>query len=807
MTEPHPGAVPNFDVAPWQLSISGMQLESLAESESLFTLANGHIGLRGTLDEGEPRVHPGTFVNGFYEERPLLQAERAYGAPESSQTIVNAPDGKLIRMFVGDSPMDLRYGTVHAHRRTLDLRDGVLRRRTEWTSPNGLTVRITSQRLVSFQQRALAAIDYQVEAIDGEVYVVLQSDLLANEPTLSPSNDPRDAAVLSQPLVPELVAAHAHRAVVVHRTQRSGLRLASGMHHEVHAPEHSEAVLETEGDLARLTVTSRLVPGEKLHIVKFLAYGWSSRRSASALRDQVDAALAVGHLAGWEGLLRGQRAYLDEFWSRADVEIDGDLELQQAVRVAMFHVLQAAARAEGQPVPAKGLTGTGYDGHTFWDAETFVLPMLTYTVPHAARDVLAWRHATLPQARQRAAVLGLAGAAFPWRTIHGEECSGYWPAGTAAFHIAADIANATARYLAATGDTDFERDYGVELLVETARLWVSLGHFASDGQFRIDGVTGPDEYTAVVDDNVYTNLMAQRNLVDAAEACERLPAVARRLGVEPGETKVWRAAAEAMAVPYDESLGVHPQSEDYTEHAEWDFDLTPAEDYPLLLHYPYFQLYRKQVTKQADLVLAMHLRGDAFTPEEKARNFAYYEARTVRDSSLSAATQAVLAAEVGHLRLAYDYWIETAFTDLHDLHGNVDDGLHIAAMAGAWTVAVAGFGGMRDHDKKLTFAPRLPPALRRIAFRMVYRGRVIAVSVERVPGPDGPLEQATYQLLSGAPIETAHHGTPIELTEPGRPVTVPVPPAPQPAPVRQPAGRAPRRRRPARHASQAARHT
>jgi alpha,alpha-trehalose phosphorylase len=217
----------------------------------------------------------------------------------------------------------------------------------------------------------------------------------------------------------------------------------------------------------------------------------------------------------------------------------------------------------------------------------------------------------------------------------------------------------------------------------------------------------------------------------------------------------------------------------------WDFDATPPEKYPLLLHYPYFGLYRAQVVKQADLVLAMHLRGDAFTAMQKSRNFAYYEARTVRDSSLSASTQAVLAAEVGHLDLAYDYLAEAAFTDLHDLHDNVHNGLHMASLAGAWIGVVAGFGGMRDHDGHVTFAPRLPPALNRLAFRMYVRGTRLSVEIGR--------ESATYRIVSGGPLRTAHHGEPIEV-EAGHELTMPIPPPPQrEAPV-QPKGRRPAHR-------------
>ncbi|HEX6148472.1 glycoside hydrolase family 65 protein [Nocardioides sp.] len=786
-----------FLVEPWHLRTSRLDPSDLRATESLFALSNGHIGLRGSLEEGEPNVVPGTDISGYYEERPLPHAESAYGFPQSGQTIVNVTDGKLIRLHVGDSPFDLRYGRVWSHERALDLRAGVLERRTEWTAPNGTSVRVTSRRLVSFAERVLAAIFYEVEALDEGFYAAVQSDLLANDGAARVSRDPRDSAPLDKPLKGELHDSRDLRAVLVHRTARSRLRVAAGMDHLLELPDGAVTTMEADKDLARLTATCKLQPGQRLRVVKLLAYSWSSRRSPAALRDQVDAALAVAKLAGWDELAAQQREYLDRFWERSDVEVEGDPALQQAVRVSMFHVLQAGARTESQAIPAKGLTGPGYDGHAFWDTETFVLPMLTYTAPEAAKGALTWRHETLPIATARASELGLEGAAFPWRTIHGEECSGYWPAGTAAFHVNADIADATARYAAATGDEEFASTLGADLLVYTARLWASLGQFTSETCFRIDGVTGPDEYTAVVDDNVYTNLMAQQNLRAAADACERWPDTAERLDVSEDEVRTWRAAADAVRLPYDELLGVHPQSEDFTQHGEWDFAGTAPEDYPLLLHYPYFQLYRKQVIKQADLVLAMHLRGDAFTPEEKERNFAYYEARTVRDSSLSAAPQAIMAAEVGHLDLAHDYWAEVAFTDILNLHENVDDGMHIAAAASTWAVAVSGFGGMRDHSGRITFAPRLPPRLSRLRFRMMVRDRTLEVDVHRVDDTGDPGETttaaATYRLLSGDPFETSHHGRPVRF-EAGVPVTLPVPPPPSVEKVSQPEGRPPFRR-------------
>jgi alpha,alpha-trehalose phosphorylase len=777
-----------FEVDSWNVRETALDLDMLAQSESIFALSNGHIGLRANLDEGEPRGLPGTYLNGFYEARPLPYPEGGYGYPEAGQTVVNVTDGKVIRLLVDDEPFDVRYGRVLAHERVLDLRAGVLRRRTEWESPARRGVRVTSTRLVSFTQRAVAAILYEVEPLGGRTTVVVQSELVTNEPTPPPpAADPRGSAALASPLRSEHFGHFDQRVGLVHVTAASGLRVAAGMDHLIDGPPGIETATNSREDLGRVALTAVLDAGTRLRIVKLLAYGWSRERSTPALRDQVEAALSAARHTGWEGLVTEQRAYLDDFWNRADVRLEGDAELQQAVRFALFHVLQSAARAEQRAIPAKGLTGPGYEGHTFWDTESFVLPVLTYTVPHAVADELRWRHSTLPLARERARQLGLAGAAFPWRTIRGEECSGYWPASTAAAHINADIADAVVRYRGAVDDEVFEREVGLELLVETARLWRSVGHHDREGRFRIDGVTGPDEYTALKDNNVYTNLMAQQNLRAAADAAERHPRHAASLGVDAEETASWRDAAKAMTVPFDEAMGIHQQSEDFTHHEVWDFAGTHPDQYPLLLHFPYFDLYRRQVVKQADLVLAMHLRGDAFTPEQKARNFAYYEAMTVRDSSLSACTQAVMAAEVGQLDLAYDYLGEAALMDLDDLEHNVRDGVHMGSLAGAWLAVVAGLGGMRDHGGKLTFAPRLPAPLRGLTFRLTFRGRLLEVEVNH--------REATYTLVEGEEFELAHHGEAITVA-PDAPVKRAVPALQAGERPRQPPGREPIHRGP-----------
>jgi alpha,alpha-trehalose phosphorylase len=751
-----------FPAEPWHVRELGLDLDVLAQSESLFALSNGHIGLRGNFDEGEPYGLPGTYLNSFYESRPLPYAEAGYGYPESGQTIVNVTNGKVIRLLVDDEPFDMRYGETRHHERVLDLRGGRLRRVVEWISPAGQRIRLRTTRLVSFTQRSIVAIRYEVEVMGEPARIVVQSELVANEHVPEQHGDPRVAAILASPLEAEEHAGSGTRALLMHRTRSSKLRMAASMEHVIACDSDHAGELEVNEDWARLTVSTRLEPGKRLTLTKFVAYGWSSQRSVPALRDQVGAALASAVRPGWDQLVADQRKVLDEYWAGADIQIDGDPAVQQAVRFGMFHTFQASVRAEQRAIAAKGLTGPGYDGHAFWDTESFVLPVLTATVPHAAADALRWRWSTLDLARQRAETIRARGASFPWRTIRGHECSGYWPAGTAAVHINADIAVAAIRYVDWTGDAPFERDFALPVLVETARLWRSIGFFDEvDGQFHFDGVTGPDEYSAIVDDNIYTNLMARLNLQGAADAADRWPDEAAGMQVTAEEVQSWRAAAAAVAIPYDAIRQVHKQDVDFTDHETWDFEETARTGaYPLLLNAPYFEIYRKQVIKQADLILAMHWCGDMFTLEEKARAYAYYEPLTVRDSSLSACTQAVLGAEVGQVELASEYLAEAAFMDLHDLAHNSRDGLHIASLAGTWLAVVAGFGGMRDHGGRLSFHPQLAPGWRRFSFGVRWHDVRIRVTVDD--------SEVTYEVADGADdderqIELVHCGEPFTL--------------------------------------------
>jgi alpha,alpha-trehalose phosphorylase len=738
---------------PWTVRETGLPADdaALRHSESVFALANGHVGLRGNLDEPQPGGMPGTYLNSLYEERELSYPEAGYGFAQVSETVVNAPNAKPIALFVGDEQVDLRTGRVVRHERVLDLRRGVLTRECEWISPGGVEVSLRSERLVSFGRPSVAAIRYSASA-SPESPLRVESDLVVNEEVPEEHGDPRASAIIPRPFD----AVSHDPDVLVHRTRRSGITVAAAVGHT-----GAQGSLSVQADRIRWSSTAY----GNLEFAKFVAYCWAEeavRKNALADRDRAMA-------DGFDVLAAEQREYLDDFWEHADVELDGDPEIQQAVRFALFHVLQAGAQAGPHPIAAKGLTGNGYDGHTLWDVETYVLPVLTYTHPACVGLALRWRHSTLDAARARAGELRLAGATFPWRTITGRECSGYWPAGTAALHVNADIADAVLRYHAATGDDDFMTAAGQEIIAATAQLWAKVAYLDDDEVAHIAGVTGPDEYSALMDDNLYTNMMAQRNL--------------RAAGTD---------MASKLSMPYNQSLGVHEQAHGFTRLEQWDFD--GDHEYPLMLHQPYLNLYRKQVVKQADLVLAMMTRGDAFTPEEKRRNFAYYEAKTVRDSSLSAPVQAVLAAEVGHLSLAYDYLAEASLMDLRPSRPSASDGLHIAACAGAWIALVMGFGGLRDHDGMLSFAPRLPAALPRLRFCLRWRNASLAVTVTQT--------DVTYDVRDEA-VTFRHNGK--ELTvDAGSSATfdldpiedLPAPPSPRPPSSRAPSPRPPSSRAP-----------
>jgi len=744
----------------------------LPQAETVFTLSNGYLGIRGAFEEGDPAYRHGTFVNGFHETWPIPYAETAFGFATTGQSIVNLPDAKIIRLYVDDEPFDLASGRIVSFERALDMRHGTLDRKVLWETPAGRRLLIESRRLVSFHEKHVAAISFRVTALNASAAVVLSSEIVEHPPVEEKGHsDPRLAQSTTHGALSRQTAEHSNRRVILgYRTARSGMTLACGVDHTLETDCASSVKVDVGEHETRVVFLVDAEPNKPITLTKYITYHTSRIDKTAELCVRAGRTLdrVVGH--GMERLLADQRNYLDEFWHRSDIEISAKHpRLQQCLRWNLFQLIQASGRADYSGIPAKGLTSQTYDGHYFWDMEMYILPFLIYTSPRLARNLLQYRYSILDKARERARAVSQKGALFPWRTINGEEASAYYAAGTAQYHINAAIAHGIVKYVDITGDREFLHECGAEILVETARLWFDLGFFSSrhDGRFCIHRVTGPDEYTTVVNNNTYTNLMARENLRFAADAVDKMreespehyQALVLRTGFETSEVADWRRAADQMFIPFDTRLQIHPQDDDFLDLEKWDFANTPPDKYPLLLNFHPLVIYRHQVIKQADVVLAMFLLGHEFSAEQKKRNFDYYDDLTTGDSSLSACIQSIVAFELGYDERALSYLINALLMDLADVGGNVRDGCHIASMGGTWMGVVYGVAGLRDYGGRLSFHPHArAQALR---FRLKVRGQLLAVELQA--------GKATYHLEHGEGLTIYHRDEQLNL-RPGEPV-------------------------------------
>ena len=696
------------------------------------------------------------------------------------QTIVDVPDAKVIRLYVDDEPFYLPTATLECFERALDMRAGTLDRELIWAQSSGLRVLIKSRRLVSLEYRHLAAISYEITLLANDAPVVIVSAIADSESATQPDGDPRTRQFGCEVLESRVNRTTDARVVRGCATRSSGMTLSCGIDHEMETDCAYTSDVQADGSSRQVVFSIDGKVGARIRLIKYITYHSSRRPQAEELCLRADRTLDRAIRQGFSALLASQRRFVDDFWNRSDVVVRDHAEWQQTMRFNLFQICQATARAEGSGVAAKGLTGPRYEGQYFWDTEIYVLPFLTYTQPRIAQNLLRFRHSHLPRARHRAREVNQKGALFPWRTINGDEASAYYAASTAQYHINADIVYALRKYVNVTGDTDFLAEVGAEILVETARLWADLGFFARrDGKFRINGVTGPDEYNTVVNNNLYTNLMARENLRYAAETVralrdtdpQRFTLLVRDTGLDPAEVGEWQRAADSMYLPYDERDGIHLQDDAFRDKEEWDFENTPTDKYPLLLHHHPLVIYRHRVVKQADVVLAMFLLGHEFSPEQKRRNFAYYDRLTTRDSSLSSSIESIVAAEVDETDKAFCYASDAGLMDLGDVAGNVTDGCHIASMGGFWMTLVYGFAGMRDYGGHITFAPKVPRQLGGLRFPLEIRGQRLEVDLTPT--------STTYVLKGEVPLTIGHEGEALEL-RPNTPVTRAVTESPVP---------------------------
>ncbi|WP_052215932.1 glycoside hydrolase family 65 protein [Sphingomonas sp. ERG5] len=729
----------------WTLSIDGPAPTQERWAETIFALANGAIGVRANIDEcggGDGS----TFLTAAYEVSPIAYHERFRGFAETTDTRVPVAEAIGLDIAIDRTVIDFASAVAEHTVRRLDLRSGVLTRETRWRLADGRRIQVHAERLVPLDGTTCYARRVAVSPIGFAATIAIAPRLLPAPAAAGQADDPRLGVDLhAYGFAP---FGEQRPNMVVEKLHGSGIAVAA-----------TQAVL---GAGQALVAADGMVS-----IDIFTAYAVAADAGDPQHMGNTAAAIAADLAdTGFDPLRQQQRAALEAFWQNAVVEIDGDDAAMATLRLNLFHLFQSAGRDGHGSAAAKGLTGQGYEGHYFWDTEVFMLPVLAVSAPEIARAMLAYRYTTLDAAIANARALNHDhGALFAWRTIAGRECSAHYPSGSAEYHINAAIAYAIGFYDQATGDTGFLVEMGAEMLVQTARLWISLGaHEERTGEFCIRGVTGPDEYTALIDNNWYTNRMAQAHLRLAVDVIDRVAAAApdtwaktaARIGYSPAEATAWTAAANAMRLPYDEELRIDAQDDSFLNKPRWDLAGTPADKFPLLLHYHPMTLYRHQVAKQADLVLGLVLGGDGIDVARKRRAYDHYDSVTAHDSTLSACSFSILASDVGHRDEAWRHFRSTAFVDVDDLHHNTDHGVHMAAMAGSWLAFAWGFGGFRLREGAPSFAPTLPAAWRGYGFAMLWRGTRLRVDV----AADG----VTYRNLHGPAIAFAHRDQSITLT-------------------------------------------
>ena len=744
----------------YQIEDIGLENEQCLLNETVFHNANGYIGVRSDFEEGYAQGYDtirGSYINGFYDIAKMSQAEKLCGLAEEKQTMLNVADTQTIFLKIEGETFCMFEGTVEKSSRSLDMQKGFTQRQVVWRSPGGHRVEITIRRMTSFLLLPLFTISYEVKALNFSGTLEFISVHNGDVKNYCNPNDPRVAGESFQHLRPVSAEVKDGVSYLVTETVTSGLTVCTAVKDVLSCGTGAVCRENSvqEGHSVTRKMETDIREGETVRLVKYTVFTDSLRYKDC--RKEAENAMNRALSVSLEKWYRQQREYLDEFWAQSALDIEGDDDLAVAVRYNLYQLLQSAGRDEHSNIAAKGLSGEGYEGHYFWDTEMYMQPFFTLTNPRISASLIAYRYSILDAARENARIMGhRKGALYPWRTISGSECSGFFPAGSAQYHINGDIAYAVVAYYLATGDLDLMAEKGAEIIFETARLWMDAGNFHR-GKFHINDVTGPDEYTCLVNNNYYTNAGAQYNLHWAVRFYEllgeagKLAPVAEKIGLKPEEIREFKKAEEQMYLPYDEETGINPQDDSFLQKEVWDIKGTPADKFPLLLHYHPLCLYRYQVCKQADTVLAHFIYEDAQDLETIRKSFAYYENVTTHDSSLSTCIFSIVASRLGLKDKAYDYFGDSAKLDLFNLHHNTKDGIHTANMGGNYMAVVYGFGGLRLKETGICFAPVLPDKWESYTFKISYRGSHIQVCVGR--------DKSVFTLEKGEPREITVFGT------------------------------------------------
>ncbi|MTV83035.1 glycoside hydrolase family 65 protein [Secundilactobacillus folii] len=750
----------------FQIHLQKLPRQDERAIETIYTLGNGHFGVRASNPLQGKSSHykgqPGMFVNGFYDLTELSYGENYSYYAQNSQTICQLPDPRYIIFELDGKRSDETPFDVKLVDKNLDMRTGVLLEIFDIKSPTNKQFRLTLQSFASHADKHVFVVKYSVSALNftGALTVIKQANYI-DQPIQNTGDDMR-AAQPNMALDRTFIKSKIPTMLI--STRKSQLALIVGQQ----ALSDNPMQVAVIDDLPCHSKTFDLTQGLTQSFSFAYAVSYPHPLLQTTLVESEFAETTEKQLANksFKDLLTASTAKVDQFWQNSDVDLQGDATLAQGIRFNLFHLYQAAGTDGQTSIAAKGLTGPGYEGHYFWDAEMFMLPFFIYTQPEMAKQLLIYRFNKLPQAQQRAREMAVqSGVMFPWRTINGEEASSYFPAGTAQVHINADIAYAVDTYVRVTGDMDFLTNYGYEMIVKTARFWLSYGHWATDsahaGKFVIDDVTGPDEYTAMVNNNYYTNRMAQNNLSIAVKYSKLLqhnhPEKLVALDVTQDEIDHFDYAADEMYLPFDRTLKIKMQDDVSTSKPVWPIDTTPRNQFPLLLHFHPLTIYHYQVNKQADTVMTDFLFPKDQDAEQLQRDFSYYEAITVHDSSLSRAIFGILAHRLHRASDAYRYFMETVMMDLTNSQGNTADGVHAANMGSTWLSLIYGFAGLGLEKQTFNLSPELPEAWTSLRFRINFHGRNLEITITQ--------SAVSVKLMAGRALKFYVHHQEVEVTK------------------------------------------
>ncbi|MBQ6174717.1 MAG: family 65 glycosyl hydrolase [Clostridia bacterium] len=733
-----------FRTDPWKIIEEGFDPAHARVSESVFSLANESMGIRGCFDEGGSADSlRGAYINGVYDALPIGRSYR--GIIDHTHFMIPAADWLLTRLTLDGETLDPGRSDCREFRRELDMRAGTLTRTFVWHTASGKALRLTFIRFLDMIRRERAYQRIVMEALNfsGEIGVVTG---------------------LSFGLVHEGYGrcfwGETRAEARGNRLMLQSVTLASGQEVFAGAVTDLSGIPCAEGKEALLTGTVLLREGEPRRLDKRCVILFTGRHGEALWQAGLDALDAAEAVSPDEALV-AQRSWWDARWATSDIRIEAaddssesDVAAeQQGVRFCSFQLAQTYnGGSMRHNIGAKGMTGEAYNGHAFWDTESCCLPFYLFTDPRAARDLLLFRYNTLPQALERAKMLDCKGACYPIATLNGEEACSLWQHASLQLQPSTAVAYGIWHYVHVTGDTDFLRDYGAEMLLQIARFLAGrVGRGAQTGKYGFFGVMGPDEFHMMVNNNAYTNYMGKRTLAYAADVLagmretqpEAFAALAAKTALAPGEPDEWRTIADGMYIPVGGD-GLIEQHDGYFNLPHTEINEIPVSEFPLYDHWSYDRIYRTDMIKQPDVLMMLYLYNASFPEEVKRINYDFYQPRTIHESSLSPAIHSILAAELGKMDEAVRFFGYATRLDLDNYNRNTREGLHTTSIAMAWANIVYGFAGLRSDGERLRFAPRLPERWKSLRFSVVYRGRVIRVRMER--------EGTAFRLEEGDPL-------------------------------------------------------